>query len=186
MPNDVYTELCSLKREAATLSSVAHLLGWDQETYMPSGGTAARAEQSSLLAGLIHEHETSARLGELIAACEEDAGVQGDPEKAMVSPCAHFIRKIQDRSIGVGFSVRLHAPHFAGSFPNKSFAGVGKGHTNSFRPRAFDKLRQHIGGSQAIRAVMDSQGKNGQEHIHTTSVNGSKYGTSIFLASGQS
>jgi carboxypeptidase Taq len=38
-----------------------------------AGGTAARAEQSALLAGLIHERETGARLGELIAACESDA-----------------------------------------------------------------------------------------------------------------
>ena len=80
--NGVYSELCGLKREAATLSSVAHLLGWDQETYMPKGGTAARAEQSSVMAGLIHERETSARLGELIAACEEDKDVQADGDRA--------------------------------------------------------------------------------------------------------
>ncbi len=80
--NGVYAELCSLKREAATLSSVAHLLGWDQETYMPSGGTAARAEQSSLMAGLIHERETSERLGELISACEADKDIQADDAKA--------------------------------------------------------------------------------------------------------
>jgi len=82
MPSGVYKELCGLKRESATLSSVAHLLGWDQETYMPPGGTAARAEQSSLLAGLLHERETSPRLGELIAACEEDKGVQADADAA--------------------------------------------------------------------------------------------------------
>lgn len=82
MANGTYTELCGLKRESATLSSVAHLLGWDQETYMPAGGTAARAEQSALLAGLIHERETSPRLGELIAACEGDKAVQGDADAA--------------------------------------------------------------------------------------------------------
>lgn len=80
--NGVYGELCGVKREAATLSSVAHLLGWDQETYMPAGGTAGRAEQASLMAGLVHERETSARLGELISACEGDAAVQADGDAA--------------------------------------------------------------------------------------------------------
>lgn len=82
MPTPTYAELCSLKKEAATLASVAHLLGWDQETYMPTGGTAGRAEQSALMAGLIHERETSARLGELISACESDSTIQADDAAA--------------------------------------------------------------------------------------------------------
>lgn len=82
MPSGNYKELCGMRREAATLSSVAHLLGWDQETYMPSGGTAARAEQSALLAGLLHERNTSERLGELISACESDSAVQADGDAA--------------------------------------------------------------------------------------------------------
>ncbi|USO00177.1 MAG: carboxypeptidase M32 [Phycisphaeraceae bacterium] len=82
MPTSSYAELCSLKREAATLASVAHLLGWDQETYMPSGGTAGRAEMSAAMAGLIHERETSKRLGELIAACASDKAVQTDDAAA--------------------------------------------------------------------------------------------------------
>jgi len=80
--NGVYGELCAKKRDAATLSSISHLLGWDQETYMPKGGTAGRAEQASLMAGLIHERETSAALGDLISACESDRDVQADGDAA--------------------------------------------------------------------------------------------------------
>lgn len=73
-----YTELTTLLREAATLGSVSALLGWDQETYMPAGGAPARAEQSSLLARIQHEKRTASRVGELIAACEEDASLNDD------------------------------------------------------------------------------------------------------------
>lgn len=74
-----YAELTALLREAATLRSVGGLLGWDQETYMPAGGTPARAEQSALLARLIHEMRTSPRVGDLLGACEGDCDLN-DPE----------------------------------------------------------------------------------------------------------
>lgn len=77
-----YEDLQRALREAATLGSVSALLGWDQETYMPGAGADARAEQASLVAGLIHERATSERLGALIAACEGDADLTGDPETA--------------------------------------------------------------------------------------------------------
>jgi carboxypeptidase Taq len=73
--NEHYRELMRLRREAATLGSVAGLASWDQETYMPAGGADARAEQAALLAGLIHERSTSPRLGELLARCEADASL---------------------------------------------------------------------------------------------------------------
>jgi carboxypeptidase Taq len=74
-----YIELCRLSREAATLNSVTQLLNWDQETYMPSRGAAHRAEEQALLAGLVHDRRTSPRIGELIAACETDKGLNVDP-----------------------------------------------------------------------------------------------------------
>lgn len=42
-------------RVIANLRGAASLLHWDQETYMPSGGGAARAEQVALLESLAHE-----------------------------------------------------------------------------------------------------------------------------------
>ncbi|GJQ29104.1 MAG: thermostable carboxypeptidase 1 [Phycisphaerae bacterium] len=70
-----YAELCSLLKHAALLDSLAQLASWDQETYMPEKGAAARAESVALLATLIHERRTSPRVGELLAACEGDAGL---------------------------------------------------------------------------------------------------------------
>lgn len=75
---DHYTQLRTLKREAATISSIGALVSWDQETYMPAGAAEARSEQLGLLARLEHERSTDPRLGELIGACESDASVKGD------------------------------------------------------------------------------------------------------------
>lgn len=73
--NGPYHELRGLLRRAATLASVSALLGWDQETYMPPGGAEGRAEQRSMIATMVHERRTSARVGELIGACEQDSSL---------------------------------------------------------------------------------------------------------------
>ena len=67
-----YTDLCKLMHAKGTLVSVSALVGWDQETYMHSGGARARAEQSSLLARLVHGQATDPKVGQLLAQCEDD------------------------------------------------------------------------------------------------------------------
>ena len=47
--------LTSRLLEIQRIGSAASLLGWDQETYMPAGGGAARADQISTLQGLAHQ-----------------------------------------------------------------------------------------------------------------------------------
>jgi carboxypeptidase Taq len=69
-------------RETSSLGSVLALVRWDQETYMPPAGAAARAEQVELVSKMLHERKTSKRLGELISACESDASVTRDAAKA--------------------------------------------------------------------------------------------------------
>ena len=61
-----YSDLIALKRQTGTLGSIMALVGWDQETYMPPAGAKARAEQSSTLAGIIHERKPSKKIGDLI------------------------------------------------------------------------------------------------------------------------
>jgi carboxypeptidase Taq len=84
-----YSALIDLSRQAALLGSCAELLGWDEETYMPSGGTELRGRQMALLAGLYHERITDPRIGELIAEIEGSPLVS-DP----VSPEAVNVREI--------------------------------------------------------------------------------------------
>ncbi|HET9866641.1 MAG TPA: hypothetical protein VFQ06_05065 [Nitrospira sp.] len=42
--------------EIQRVNSAASVLSWDQETYMPAGGGAARAEQIATLQGIAHQN----------------------------------------------------------------------------------------------------------------------------------
>jgi carboxypeptidase Taq len=61
-------ELKSRLAEIGDLEGAAAILSWDQSTYMPPGGAPARGRQGALLARLLHERRTAARLGALIDA----------------------------------------------------------------------------------------------------------------------
>ncbi|MEO5656907.1 MAG: carboxypeptidase M32, partial [Nitrospiria bacterium] len=52
--------------EIAHVQSASAVLSWDQETYMPRGGGAARAETLATLQGLAHERFTSSRMEDLL------------------------------------------------------------------------------------------------------------------------
>ncbi|VAX41537.1 Thermostable carboxypeptidase 1, partial [hydrothermal vent metagenome] len=91
MPSSAYDDVRALVRETAVLGAVEALLSWDQETYMPPAGAANRAEQASALASLIHEKRTDPRVGDLLAACENDAALMADAE----SPAARNIREMR-------------------------------------------------------------------------------------------
>ncbi|HEX2572592.1 MAG TPA: carboxypeptidase M32 [Polyangia bacterium] len=71
-----YRELIRLGRERALLDSCAALLSWDEETYMPPGGSAHRAEQQALLARLAHERAVDPRIGELLEAVSQEGGAE--------------------------------------------------------------------------------------------------------------
>jgi carboxypeptidase Taq len=62
-------QLSQLKNQLARLSDIRaaiNVLEWDQETYMPDGGSASRADQLSTLEGLAHEFFTSDEMGSLL------------------------------------------------------------------------------------------------------------------------
>ncbi len=59
-------KLKTILAEVSDLGYAAALLGWDQQTYMPSGGAEARGNQLALLGRLAHECGTSPELGKLL------------------------------------------------------------------------------------------------------------------------
>ncbi len=59
----LYEELCRYVRQTALLVSVEEVLGWDERTGMPPAGAEHRAEQMTLLAGMIHRRQTDPQLG---------------------------------------------------------------------------------------------------------------------------
>jgi carboxypeptidase Taq len=63
----IYDQLVRHSREAAILTSVESLLGWDERTMMPDAAGPYRAEQMTLLAGMIHERRTDPRVGDWLA-----------------------------------------------------------------------------------------------------------------------
>src|SRR5436190_23095649 len=74
-----YEELIRRARELGVLASCSALLGWDEQTYMPPGGSAHRGEQCAHLAGLHHERATDGRIGELLAIVE-GSDLLADPD----------------------------------------------------------------------------------------------------------
>lgn len=66
-------ELKARLSEINDLQAAAALLGWDQSTYMPSGGATARARQLSTLGQLAHSKLTDPAIGELLDALEPHA-----------------------------------------------------------------------------------------------------------------
>ncbi len=64
----LYDELIQRSRQLSVLGSCSAVLGWDEQTYMPTGGAAHRGEQMALLAGIQHERATEPRMGELLTA----------------------------------------------------------------------------------------------------------------------
>jgi carboxypeptidase Taq len=65
--------------EVADLNSAVGLLGWDQQTYMPAGGSEARGQQLATLGRIAHQKATSPQVGELLQDLKEELG-GADPD----------------------------------------------------------------------------------------------------------
>src|SRR3954466_15277686 len=59
-----FKQLVEHSRETAMLNSIESLLGWDERTMLPAGGGDYRAEQMTLLAGMLHLRRTEPQVGE--------------------------------------------------------------------------------------------------------------------------
>jgi carboxypeptidase Taq len=68
-------------RDEALLASCLDVLEWDEEVVMPRNGSAHRAEQMALLAGIVHERATDPRCDELLSILETSA-LASDPESS--------------------------------------------------------------------------------------------------------
>jgi carboxypeptidase Taq len=65
MSNDqqLFDQVCRHARQTALLSSMEAVLGWDERTMLPAAGGEYRAEQMTLLSGMIHERRTDRTFG---------------------------------------------------------------------------------------------------------------------------
>jgi carboxypeptidase Taq len=72
-PKEAYDELVARVGELSLLGSSQAVLEWDQQVNMPPGGAELRANQMSLLAGMMHDKLVDPKVGELLAAVEGSA-----------------------------------------------------------------------------------------------------------------
>jgi len=86
----LYDEICRHARQTAALSSIHELLGWDERTHLPPAGADYRAEQSTLLAGMIHQRWVDPKFGERL---EELAALLPDNDRT--SDQAVVVRRLK-------------------------------------------------------------------------------------------
>ncbi|MFZ1936876.1 MAG: carboxypeptidase M32 [Thermoguttaceae bacterium] len=76
----LYSEICEHARRTAMLASINETLGWDERTHLPPAGGDYRAEQSTLLAGLIHQSWVDAKFGEQLDQLAAKLKDPNDPQ----------------------------------------------------------------------------------------------------------
>ncbi len=72
------SKLKEIDSEITLLSHTAAILGWDQETYMPSGSIEERSRQLSLISGLIHERLVSDTVKSIFSGIEKEEDLELD------------------------------------------------------------------------------------------------------------
>mgnify|MGYP001171852042 CR=1 FL=1 len=101
--------LSHLLSEVDDLETASSILHWDQSTYMPAGGAAARGRQLATLSRLAHEKLTDDEVGHLLEALEPWAAEQpyDDDEASLV----RVTRRIYDKAVQVppAFTAELHS-----------------------------------------------------------------------------
>jgi carboxypeptidase Taq len=112
-----YDDLMAFQRQTEALAQVAGRLGWDQETVMPEGSAAQRAEEIGALEGVLHARRTDPRIGGLAGggegpgcggsrrSCDRSGGVY---ERTLKVPArlAEEIARLMSLAQGVWASAR--------------------------------------------------------------------------------
>jgi carboxypeptidase Taq len=92
-----FHELMSHARETAALEAVAGRTSWDQETVMPRGAAAQRAEEMAALEAVLHARRTDPRVGDLLNAAEGLPEAQTEVGRAQL----RLIRRDHERACRV-------------------------------------------------------------------------------------
>ena len=96
---DKLDELTARLREIYDLQGAAAVLTWDQLTYMPPGGAAARGRQMALLSRLAHEKLTDPQIGRLLDALRPYAAQM--PYDSQVASLVRVTQRVYDKAVKV-------------------------------------------------------------------------------------
>ncbi len=91
-----YDQLCQTAREIALIQGASAVLGWDQETFMPSKGVEHRSRILAHLSGAAHEKLTSKKFGNLLEKAEGE--VKRAPETSVAKSNVANLRREFDRA----------------------------------------------------------------------------------------
>lgn len=80
----IYQEVCDHARRTAMLASIQEFLGWDEQTHLPAAAGDYRAEQSTLISGMIHQRWVDKKFGELLEQLSDAAG-DSDTDQSVVA-----------------------------------------------------------------------------------------------------
>jgi len=67
----LYENVCRHARETALLNSIESVLGWDERTMLPAAGGEHRADQMTLLAGMVHQRLIEPQYGDSLGQLAE-------------------------------------------------------------------------------------------------------------------
>ena len=87
MPDEdakIFDDVCQHVRRTATMASILEFLGWDERTMLPPGGAKHRAEQTTLLAGMIHQRWIDEKFGERLAELAGGLAEDDASDKAVI------------------------------------------------------------------------------------------------------
>lgn len=85
-----YDQLIARLKQAALLSSCSAILEWDEQTYLPADGASHRADQLSMMAGMVHQEATSPETGDLLNELESASEWEEDSvEQANIREARH-------------------------------------------------------------------------------------------------
>ena len=103
------TALRTRMAELTDLQALGALMFWDQNTMMPPGGAAPRAEMADTLQRTLHARETDPDLGRLLDALEPWAAGE-DPESDDVR-LIHWARRDFEKSVRVPADLAADITH---------------------------------------------------------------------------
>ncbi len=121
-----YDDLLGYDRDTQALAQVAGRLAWDQETVMPRGAAAQRAEETGAMEAVLHARRTDPRVGDwLTAAKAPDAAGDAqlreirrahDRARKVPADLATALARLTSRAQGIWAEARA-ADDFAGFAP---------------------------------------------------------------------
>lgn len=94
-----YDQVCQAARDIDLVNGASHVLGWDQETYMPPKGIQHRSRILAHLTGLAHERLTSKKFQKLLENAEDELR-HADEHSSAKTNVQHWRWKV-DRSVKI-------------------------------------------------------------------------------------